>query len=322
MRRVFWVAWVAAALVFGMGCERPSSQRAKSAFVVRPETIDFGPAALGRTKSFKLKVTNAGRASYRVEGAVSSIPNVSVPPFEPFTLGAGAEREIEVHFKPDVEGSVQGSLELLTDADSQGEVPVSGRGVKAFLEVPDTELDFGNVSMGFVEMRQVTVRNTSDVDTALGLSVQGADADQFTAERGEPEMLAPGEQRVLSVAFAPRRLGFATAELRVVVCEGCEPAVVPLKGMGVASKLEVTPLRLDFGRVALGASAEQSITVRNQGTEPLRWSGVDLQANPGGVYRVVSEPVLSGGILPPSASVEVRVAFTPVVLGRAGEGRV
>ncbi|NVJ22540.1 choice-of-anchor D domain-containing protein [Myxococcus sp. AM011] len=322
MRRVFWVAWVAAALVLGMGCDRPSSQRAKSAFLVRPETIDFGASALGRTKSFKLKLTNGGRAAYRVEGALSSIPNVSVPPFEAFTLGAGAEREIEVHFKPDVEGTVQGSLELITDADSRGEVPVSGRGVKAFLEVPETELDFGNVSMGFVEMRQVTVRNTSDVDTPLGVSVQGADADQFTAERGEPEMLAPGEQRVLSVAFAPRRLGSATAELRVVVCDGCEPAVVPLKGTGVASKLEVTPLRLDFGRVALGASAEQSITVRNQGTEPLRWSGVELQANPGGVYRVVSEPVLSGGMLAPSASVEIRVAFTPVVLGRAGEGRV
>ncbi|WP_426746883.1 choice-of-anchor D domain-containing protein [Myxococcus faecalis] len=322
MRRLFWVAWVAVALVVGTGCERPSSQRAKSAFVVRPETIDFGPAALGRTKSFKLKVTNGGRASYRVEGATSTIPNVTVPPFEPFTLGAGAEREIEVHFKPEVEGSVQGSLELITDADAQGQVPVSGRGVKAFVEVPLTELDFGNVAMGFVEMRQVTVKNPSDVETPLAVSVQGADLDQFTAEHGEAPTLAPGEERVLSVAFAPRRLGAAAAELHIAVCDGCEPAVVPLKGMGVASKLEVTPLRLDFGRVALGASAEQSITVRNQGTESLRWSGVELQLNPGGVYRVVSEPVLSGGLLAAGASVEVRVAFTPVVLGRAGEGRV
>src|SRR4051812_48321381 len=65
MSRALWVAWVAAALVVGVGCERPSSQKAKSAFLVRPETIEFGPAALGRTKSFKLKIANGGRASYR-----------------------------------------------------------------------------------------------------------------------------------------------------------------------------------------------------------------------------------------------------------------
>jgi len=322
MRSALWVAWVAVALVVGMGCERPASQKAKSAFVVRPETLDFGPSALGRTKVLKLKVSNGGRASYRVEGALSSIPNVTVPPFEPFSLSAGAEREIEVRFTPDVEGAVQGALELLTDSESKGAVPVVGMGVKAFVEVPEEALDFGNVAMGLVEMREVTVRNVSAVETPLGVSVQGADADQFTARHGDSDVLAPGEQRAVSVAFAPRRLGLATAELRVVVCDGCEPAVVPLKGMGIASKLEVTPLRLDFGRVALGASAEQSITVRNQGSEPLKWSGVELQDNPGGVYRVVSAPVLGGGTLAPGAVVEVRVAFTPVVLGRAGEGRV
>ncbi|QSQ16612.1 choice-of-anchor D domain-containing protein [Myxococcus landrumensis] len=320
MRRLYWVAWVAWVLV--LGCEPPSSQRARSAFVVNPEAIDFGAAAVGRTKSLKLRVTNGGRASYRVEGAVSSIPNVTVPSFEPFILSGGGEREIEVLFKPDVEGPVQGSLELITDADSRGDVPVLGRGVKAFVEVPETELDFGNVAMGLVEMRQVTVRNPSDVESPLELSLQGTDADQFTAERGEAEMLAPGESRVVSVAFAPKRLGSASAELRVAVCEGCEPAMIPLRGTGVASKLEVTPLRLDFGRVALGASSEQSITVRNQGNLPLRWSGVVLQDNPGGVYRVVSTPVVSGGALEPGAVVEVRVAFSPTALGRAGEGRV
>ncbi|HZI14580.1 MAG TPA: choice-of-anchor D domain-containing protein [Myxococcus sp.] len=322
MRSALWVAWVAAALLVGVGCDRPSSQKAKSAFVVRPETIEFGPAALGRTKTLKVRIANGGRASYRVEGAVSSVPNVEIPPFEPFSLAAGGEQDIEVRFTPQVEGVVQGSIEILTDADGSGDVPVSGRGVKAFVEVPDTALDFGNVAMGMVEMRTVTVRNPSDVESPLALSLQGADADQFTAGEGQSDMLAAGEERVIQVAYAPKRLGSAEAGLHVQVCEGCEPAVVPLTGSGVASKLEVTPLRVDFGRVALGATAEQSITVRNQGTQPLSYSGVQLQVNPGDVFRVVSAPALVGGVLAPGASVEVRVAFTPVALGRVREGRV
>jgi hypothetical protein len=322
MRRALWVAWVAAALVLGVGCERPSSQKAKSAFLVRPELIEFGPAALGRTKTFKLKIANGGRASYRVEGAVSSVPNVEIPPFEPFTLASGAEHEIEVHFTPQVEGVVQGSVEILTDAEEGGLVPVNGRGVKAFVEVPETALDFGNVAMGMVEMREVTVRNPSDVESPLVLSIQGTDADQYTAGTGQAATLAPGEERVVPVAYSPDRLGSAEAALHVVVCEGCEPAVIALRGMGVASKLEVTPLRVDFGRVALGATAEQSITVRNQGTEPLSYDGAKFLDNPGDVFRVVNAPVLPGGMLVPGAAVELRVAFTPTALGRVRDGRV
>ncbi len=322
MRRAFGVVGLVAAMVMAVACERPASQKAKSAFVVRPETIDFGPAALGHTKTLKVRIANAGRASYRVEGAVSSVPNVDIPPFEPFVLPAGGEQEIEVHFLPQVEGEIQGQVEILTDAEAGGRVPVKGRGVKAFIEVSPDALDFGNVPMGFVEMREVTVRNPSDVDSPLSLTLQGSDADQFTAGQGLPSSLAPGEERVVPVAYAPRRLGAAEAALHVVVCDGCEPAVVPLTGTGVASKLEVTPLRVDFGRVALGATAEQVITVRNQGTEPLSFSGSQLVESAEGVFRISNEPVVANNLLAPGAVVELRVAFTPSAVGKVRDGRV
>ena len=154
MRRALWVAWVAAALVMGVGCEQPSSQKAKSAFLVRPEAIEFGPAALGRTKSFKLKIANGGRAAYRVEGAVSSVPNVEIPPFEPFVLSAGGEQEIEVHFTPQVEGVVQGMVEILTYSESDGLVPVNGRGVKAFVSRPRS-LECSGGSMLIIMVRSL-----------------------------------------------------------------------------------------------------------------------------------------------------------------------
>ncbi|QAT86723.1 putative lipoprotein [Corallococcus coralloides] len=323
MRGLRWLvlAWVVAAAT---ACERPTSQQARTGFAARPELLEFGAAAVGRTKTMTLRLANQGRASYRVEGARSSLPNVHVPAFEPFTLTAGAEHEIEVRFSPDVEGAVQGQLELFTDASGGAatQVPVSGRGVKALVEVPESALDFGNVNLGLVEMREVTVRNPSDVESPLVLSVEGADADQFSAGAGLPSTLAPHETRKVPVAFSPVRLGNAEAALHVAICDGCEPAVVTLTGMGVAGALEVTPLRVDFGRVAVGATAEERITVRNLGSEPLSYKGASLLEDPSGVFKVVSAPALPNDVLAPGAVVELRVAFTPAAAGRVRDGRV
>ncbi|MFB1484334.1 choice-of-anchor D domain-containing protein [Corallococcus sp. RDP092CA] len=322
MRGLRWL--VLAVVVAATACERPTSQQARTGFAARPEFLEFGAAAVGRTKTMTLRLANQGRASYRVEGARASLPNVTIPAFEPFTLTAGAEHELEVRFTPDVEGTVQGQLELFTDASGGAatQVPVSGRGVKALVEVPETALDFGNVNLGLVEMREVTVRNPSDVESPLVLSVEGADADEFSAGAGLPSTLAPHETRKVPVAFSPVRLGNAEAALRVAVCDGCEPAEVRLTGTGVASALEVTPLRVDFGRVVVGATAEERITVRNQGAEPLSYKGAALLEDASGVFKVVSAPALPNDVLQPGAAVELRVAFTPVANGRVRDGRV
>ncbi len=323
-RWVAWAAWVAVAVAV-VGCDSPSSKKAQSSFAARPGALDFGPAALGRTKTLKLKLANAGRASYRVEGATVSVPNITVPPFEAFTLSAGAEREIDVHFTPQVEGPVQGQVELLTDADEADgatSVAVSGIGVKAWVEVNGHALDYGNVPLENVAIRELELRNPGSVDSPLHFEFVGTDADQFSSGVAQDTVLKAGETLSLPVAFKPTRLGSAEAALRVAVCEGCEPAVVNLTGAGIAARLEVSPLRVDFGRVSIGATAEESITVRNQGTEPMQFTGASLVDDPSGVFRVVSAPVLAGNTLAPGAAVQIRVSFKPQTLGRVRDGRV
>lgn len=326
-RRWGWWAAALAWMVVAVGCDRLSSRQAQSGFVANPQVLDFGPAAVGRTKTLKLKVANTGRASYRVNGATVSVPNIVVPPFEAFTLNAGGEREIDVNFTPQVEGGVQGAVELLTDADGADadgimRVGVTGTGVKAWVEVNEQALDFGNVPLENVVVRELELRNPGAVDSPLHFDFNGADADQFSSALGQDVVLKPGETKTLPVAFKPVRLGAAEADLHVAVCEGCEPAVVKLSGSGIAALLDISPLRVDFGRVSLGATAEQTISVRNQGTEPMQYTGAKLVEDPSGVFRVVSAPVLTGNVLPPGGAVDIRVAFTPSALGKVHEGRV
>jgi hypothetical protein len=311
------------------GCDRPSSngRGARTAFAARPEVVEFGPAAVGSTKTVKLRLANEGRAPVRVESARSSVPNVEVPPFEPFSLSAGGEHEVEVRFSPAVEGAVQGVVEIFTDADSEEEggslVSFSGQGVHAWVEVKSPGLEYGNVSLETVEVRELLVRNPTRVDSPLRLQVVGADADQFSSsEAGQEVTLSPGQELAIPIAFKPKRLGSALAEVRVAVCEGCEPAVVPLTGTGIASLLEISPVRVDFGGVAVGATAEERIMVRNQGTEAMRYTGASLISDGGGTFRVVSAHVPTGQELKAGEAVEIRVAFTPTALGKVPEGRV
>ncbi|ADO71134.1 choice-of-anchor D domain-containing protein [Stigmatella aurantiaca] len=326
-RRWAWVvAWVCVAGGLG-GCDRPNSgNRVRTGFAARPQALAFGPAALGSTKTVKLRLANEGRAPLRVEGASVSVPNVEIAPFEPFSLSAGGEYELEVRFSPAVEGPVQGVVEILTDADSDGSagsrVNFEGLGVKAWVEVKSQALDFGNVALDTVQILELRLRNPTAVESPLRLMMAGADADQFSSSTEGPVLMLPaGRQMSLPIAFKPRRLGVASAEVLVEVCEGCAPLAVPLKGMGIASQLEISPLRVDFGQVALGAMAEERIMVRNQGTEPMSYQGARI-LDETGTFRVVSAVVPPGGTLRPGESAEIRVAFSPAALGARAEARV
>ncbi|OJH39589.1 choice-of-anchor D domain-containing protein [Cystobacter ferrugineus] len=304
------------------GCERPSSQRASSHLGLSPEKLEFGLSAVGITRTKTVRLSNQGRAPLLVRGVSATLPNVRVVPFEPFELPSGGEREVEVHFTADVEGTVEGQLEVLTDADNVGRegvaaLGVGGQGVRASLVVLVRALDFGNVETGHLEVRELVVRNDSLVDSPVRLSISGPDADAFgSGAVGAPFSLRPGEQRRLSLSFLPERLGAAEAEAHVrVECAGCEPFVVKLSGTGIASRLEVTPLRVDFGRVAVGSTAEERVTVRNLGSEPLAYGGVKLLEGARGDFHLVSAPTLPGEVLAPGARVEVRVSFSPTSRG-------
>ncbi|OJT23677.1 hypothetical protein BO221_16950 [Archangium sp. Cb G35] len=325
-----WVC-VAACLMalVGAGCDRPSSHRAPSGLGASPEKLEFGLSAVGVTKTMKVRLSNRGRAPFMVHGARATLPNVEVVPFDAFELKAGGEREVEVHFTADVEGTVSGMLEVLTDADNVGREGVAklgldGQGVKAFVEVPGRALDFGNVELGQVEMREFVVRNPTQVETPVRVSFEGADADQFSSSEAEqPFVLRPGEERRVPLAFNPQRLGAAAAQVRVgVECPMCEPIVVSLSGTGIATLLEVTPLRVDFGRVPVGATAEERVIVRNLGTEPMAYGGVKLLDNAGNAFRVVSAPAVGAGVLASGAVAEIRVAFSPTVPGPVREARL
>ncbi|HEX8825745.1 MAG TPA: choice-of-anchor D domain-containing protein [Archangium sp.] len=325
--------WMCLALclltVVGAGCEQSSpSPRDMAYLTASPQVLEFGASAVGVSRTMKVRLANHGRAGLGIHGA-SAIPStLEVTPFEPFVLEAGDERELEVRFAPDAEGEVRGVLEVRTDANNVGRegvmrLGVGGQGVRTRVEVRTSALDFGGEELGRARMLELPVFNPTQVESPVHLEFQGTDADLFSSgEVGALRMLKPGEERVLPVYFTPARPGVAQASVRVTACPGCEPTVVSLSGTGLPTRLEVTPSRVEFGRVALGDSVEERILVRNVGPLPLTYGGVKLLDNESGAFHVVSVSLLVGRVLDPGAALEVRVGFSPAAHGAVREARV
>jgi hypothetical protein len=320
--------WIAAGLllVVGAGC-KPQEPSKPSELVARAD-LEFGPSAVGVARARTVVLANEGGAPLTIHGATATAASVDVSSFEPFELEAGATRELEVRFTPDEEGVVRGELEVRSDASNVApegvlRLKVGGQGVKSLVQVKTESLDFGVGLLGEARESTLQVNNPTQLDSPVGVELVGADADQFTSsEARTPLMLKPGEVRELPVRFEPKRLGEAHAIARVTVCSGCAPVDVPLSGKGQDRWLDVTPARVDFGRVTRGAFAELRITLRNQSPDPMVYKGVKLLDNESGAFRVESEPTLPAGMIAPGVAVEVRLSFRPTTPGPVRESRL
>jgi hypothetical protein len=312
--------WAAAGCKDGNG----GTGTATSGFRALPEALDFGPTALGQPKTLELKVENRGRSPFTVLEATPSVANVAVEDFQPFELAGGESRALRITFSPSVEGELRGVISLRTDvSDTRGasQLPIAGTGVKAYALLVTDRLDYGNVELNTAQVSEIRLSNPTQVVTSVKVAFAGPDADQFSSsEANQTLTLQPSEVRAVSVAFKPTRLGVAQSFVRVTVCEtGCEPAQAELLGSGVASKLDISPLVVNFGRVAMGATSEERVVVRNLGNEPFDLRGASLPSNPGGVYTLTRQPP-AGTQLPPGGAVEFAVSFKPNAAGAVRGG--
>lgn len=307
---------VAGAVVVSLlgGCHEPGPRNGLGVFAAAPEDINFGAVAIGSDRLVEVKLTNGGRVPYLVESISPNVPNVSVE-FEPQVLAAGETRMVPVRFSPQVEGAVEGVLTIQTDEDENPyEVKFGGKGVKAFVEVKTDELDFGQVELETVKVMNVVVKNPTVVDTQIRFNLAG-DVDQFSsAEAGTEVAVAAGEEKTLAIAFKPIRLAMGLGTATFTLCPACEPHVVGLMGEGIADKLDVYPNRIDFGRVSLGATATQTVTITNLGTEPIPLNAATLVGDVSGQFTVSVQPTTLT-VANPTAL--VTVTFSPKTTGVA-----
>ena len=149
------------------------------------------------------------------------------------------------------------------------------------ITVTPLALDFGSVPVGTTSgAKLVTIKNDGTTDDLVinTITLTGT-AFQKVSDGCSNTTLPPGQSCTVSVRFKPASTGAKSSKLSIPSNDpdpGENPAKVDLSGTGtsgagLAPDITVTPLSLDFGSVAVGATSGRasSVTIKNDGTSDL-----------------------------------------------------
>ncbi len=293
---------------------------------VTPMSSNFGTLEIGQNASRSFEIRNDGAANLSVQGI--GVFGSQAPEFAitsggtPPTLAPGGRHTVTVRFAPEFAGAKSAVLRIVSNDANELTTDVALAGT-AILRLPEvvvtpSALDFGSVHVLGSVTRNIRVANTGDASLQVSaIAVTGADSLEFTLGTSAPFTVSPGDSTNIVLTWVPLAQGSSTATLRVSCNDPDEPVVtVALAGIGLpplAPDLDIDPVAIDFGSLALLASTTRTVRLANAGSGTLHVASLQLVgadslafALPGGAGPLV----LAAG-----ASTILSVYFSPTSPG-------
>ena len=305
-----------------------STQATGGVMKTTPKSVNFTDVPLGTNATKKVSITNVGSGPFVLTEVVMA-PDVSAPDFTledldfPITLAATETIDVAVTYTPDGQGDDFGKIAIHTDLPDQGEVliPVTGNVTGPKLLVMPALVDFGFVDLNGSKTIEVELLNVGSAD----LVVSGAELTLLTnpavtleGAPAEDVVLPPTESTTFTVTFAPKDLiPYSNDALGGVLVSSNDQVngqiVLPIFGNVAAAEMQVSPLFVDFGLVALNDVVFREVSILNSGKLPLDIPAVELADDSGGEFAIVGYDV--SGWAPPGQiaedeHVKVKLSFT------------
>ncbi|MDY6903482.1 MAG: choice-of-anchor D domain-containing protein, partial [Thermodesulfobacteriota bacterium] len=197
--------------------------------------------------------------------------------------------------------------------------PSDGPAGQQHIQVTPASLDFGETDITTSADLSLAIMNTG-ADNLYVSSISDPDAPfAIVGDLCSGNSLAPGASCETTVRFTPVDLGGSYGEFTVSSDDPAFPVVaVSLSGIAVPAaepKISVSPMDLDFGDIAVGATADLTVTVTNNGFTTLHLDDVTPPAAP---FSIITDTV-SGAGLNAGDTAELTVRFAPSVPGGADD---
>lgn len=206
-------------------------------------------------------------------------------------------------------GTVGSNANAAVAAGMATAVATQGEGT---LSVEPSGLFLGEVAVGSAGTAELTVANTGEGElTVEAFRVGGRNASMFSVD-ADTLTLAPGEERSVTVRFAPTSEGPKAADLVVSASNG-ETVEVGLVAAASGPNLVIEPRQVDFGTVGTGTSATRTVTISNDGSGPITLEDARIRGADGSEFGVTG---FASGTLEAGASREVTVEFAPSAAGQ------
>jgi hypothetical protein len=231
-----------------------------------PEEASLGKVAVSDTATVSIPVRNHTSTPLVVHAQLDQPDaDFSLPEGDRLRLEGHEEGAIPVAFTPSASGERTATLTLVTcSRASSMTVALSGYGALLELRADPEELDFGLVTPGRVGARDVVLENIGDHPATLGPFRVEPQGTPFRPVTSPSVTLDPGERAPVPVLFEPRAEELYEAQLVAVMEGGQTWSIATLSGRGGGPDTVVEPESLDFGTLAVGSSAQRSITVLNR----------------------------------------------------------
>lgn len=316
---------------------------------VIPSTVQFGSVAEGRTSQQTVFVRNIGELDCTFTSADIVLGS---PPFTRAladlvpgsVLGPQQGGSLAVTYAPTAADGVQnGTLRVVTNdpVNATIDVPLEGTAVgltPCFLEPSPTALNFGNRTLRRQTENTLILTNIGSETCKVTDVIVTAGAPEYTIiESAFTQIDLPppfsdffgaivpsGGTMEVIVNFRPDVVGLRTGNLHFDYEEQGfgnpdQDLDIPLSGTGVGPCIEVVPLDIDFGAVAVNATADRQAQIRNCGGSDLIIRGLTLRSGTHPDFAVTTTPALPS-TLAPGAGVPVTVRAAPTAAGTASNG--
>lgn len=221
---------------------KSSGNNTSPAIVVAPTALTYGTVPIGSNLAQTVVVKNVGAATLNVSSM--SISGFQANQFAivsggaPFTLAAGASRNVSVRFAPTSQGQKSGSLVLTSNDpdESRYTVALVGAASGPEITVTPTALNFGNVKLGSFVRKSIIVRNDGTSTLYLNLySIEGQQ-NEWGFNAGISPLVSPGQSKTIQLNYGVTKEGVSNAKFVMVTNDPDEIVVeVTLTGTGVRS---------------------------------------------------------------------------------------
>jgi hypothetical protein len=254
-------------------------------------------------------LTNTGTAPIHLAALITT-PDFSATSDCPPALAPAAACTLTLLFTPQTAAVHTSALEISSDsATSLDFITLYATSSSASLLLTPTALNFGSLNVATSATLPVQVTNNGAVPVVFATITTTGD---YTAAGDCPTpgaSLAPATSCTLQVTFTPTTTGPRPGTLAVATSASTLPLTVSLTGIGIQSSLQVTPSALNFGNIAVAASANQTITLSNNGTAPVSRLAFAIA----GDYAITTPCALT--TLTPGQTCTLTVTFTPTTIG-------
>ncbi len=186
-------------------------------------------------------------------------------------------------------------------------------GYTPWLEAPES-FQMDDTWLGKSSRRIYTLKNSGgDTLRIFNLNFAGGNTRDFSiiTNLSYPILLSMGEKLDVELEFSPTRGGARSTKIRLNTNAPGSPHFIPLTGIGIEPKIEITRNFCSFGLLRIGRYKDSTLSgwIRSSGTGTLRLDSAWIDGDYPEYYSILSPPFPVS--LAPDSALRLTVRFTP-----------